>query len=139
MKDVKVTIENAIVKSLSYTNEFNIKPGTPMKVAVNNQMAVKLNPAQPTRAVVIVKFTAKDEEDKSIHLEAEFLIGVSVSTFVDNLDEMIKKNYMGHIMLSVNEKLRELTSTIGFSIQIPGVTFNYNDSQDTLDTQLHRV
>ena len=62
---------------------------------------------------------------------------VTVSTFVDNLDEMIKKNYMRDIMLAVNEKFRSTALSLGLTIQTPPVTFAYREGEDSLDTEIY--
>ncbi|MBR1470938.1 MAG: hypothetical protein IJ600_04775 [Lachnospiraceae bacterium] len=137
MKDVKVTIGAVNIKSLKYDNSFNKKPGEPMKLAVKTQVGVSLNPSAPTAAMVMVKFEIGDEEKKTLSMEMEAWTPVSVSTFVDNLDEMIKKNYINDVMLAVNEKIRIVTSIMGLSLQTPNISFAYRDGQDSIDTEIY--
>ena len=137
MKDVKVTIGATNIKSLSYDNNFTAKPGEPLKLAVKTKAAVRLNPAAPTTALVAVAFEVGDEEKKVVTMSMETWTTVSVSTFVDNLDEMIKKNYLNDVVLAVNEKIRMTASLMGLSIQTPPITFAYRDGEETLDTEIY--
>lgn len=122
MKDVAVTIRPTDIRSMVYENKFSGKPGEAMKIQVKNNVGVKLNPAQPTVAVVGVKFEAKDEAG-TINFILETVTAVQVSTFVDNLDDMIKENYLPTIMMAVNEKIRFAASMVGMNIAIPPIKF----------------
>ncbi|MBR3306995.1 MAG: hypothetical protein IKI75_07075 [Lachnospiraceae bacterium] len=137
MKDVKVTIAATNIRSLKYENNFNVKPGEPLKLGVQTQVGVRLNPAAPTTAVVLVKFVISDEEKKVMNMEMETITPVSVSTFVDNLDDMIKKNYINDVMLTVNEKIRTTCALIGLNLQTPPISFAYRDGQDSIDTEIY--
>ncbi len=137
MKDVTVTIGGTNIKSLKFDNNFTTKPGEQIQLQVKTQVGVKLNPAAPTAAVVVVKFEAADEGAKNMSFEMETITPVNVSTFVDNLDEVIKKNYINDVMLAVNEKIRVATSITGLNIQTPAIAFAYRDGQDSIDTQIY--
>ena len=89
MKDVKVTIGATTIKSLHYDHNFNAKAGEAIKMSVNTRVSVNLNPEVPTVAMVAVKHTVADEENKIMKMEIETITPVSVSTFVDNLDDVI--------------------------------------------------
>ena len=108
-----------------------------MKLAVKTQIAVNLNPASPTVAMVLVKYEASDEEKKVIGLTIETMTPVSVSTFVDNLDEVIKKKYIGEVMIGVAEKIRMLSSIVGLSLTVPPVRLAYKDTQESLDSEIY--
>lgn len=125
MKEAKISIRTTDIKNVKYDNTFSGKPGEPMKLSVKTNFAVKLNPSQPTTALVCVKFSASDEEASTMTFEVETVTALQASTFVDNLDEVIKKNYIGMVMISVNEKIKALTSTLGLNLQVPAVSFNY--------------
>lgn len=125
MKEAKISMRTTDIKAVKYDNTFTSKPGEPMKLNVKTNFAVKLNPAQPTTALVCVKFSATDEEAKTMTFEVETVTALQASTFIDNLDEVVKKNYMGMVMISVNEKIKSLTSTLGLNLQVPSVSFNY--------------
>ena len=137
MKDVKVQIAATNIKSIKYDNSFLAKPGEPMKLGVKTQVGVRLNPAAPTTAVVLVHFEIGDEEKKLVNMELDTLTPITVSTFVDNLDDMIKKNYINDVMLSVNEKIRSITAMVGLNIQTPPISFAYRDGQDSIDTEIY--
>ena len=84
-----------------------------------------LNPAAPTSAAVFTKFSAEDEEGK-VKFELETATPVSVSTFVDNLDELIKEEYLNVILLAVNERIRMAATLVGLNINAPMVNFKRN-------------
>ncbi len=138
MKKVDVTIRPTDIRSMSYENKFQGKPGEAMKIQVRSNAAVKLNPAQPTMAVVGIKFEAKDEAE-TINFVVETVTAVQVSTFVDNLDEMIKTYYMPNIMMAVNEKIRAVSSMVGMNIAIPPVKFNHQDGSDSINAEIYRA
>ena len=129
MKDVKFSIRATDIRSLNYQNNFSGKPGEQMKMDVKTNVAVKLNSEVPTMALVCVKFEAKDVNG-IMSLDLETMTQVSVSTFVDNLDEVIKKNYMTTIMLAVNEKIRMAATNLGLNIAVPPMVFEYRDGND---------
>ena len=55
----------------------------------------------------------------------------AVDTFVDNLDEVIKRGYLSPIMLAINEKIRSVAGGLGLSIAVPPVNFTYNGEPGT--------
>lgn len=124
MKEITVSIRTTEVRSMKYENTFSGKPGEQMKLQVKSGFNIMLNPAAPTSAAVFTKFTAEDEDGK-IKFELELATPVSVSTFVDNLDTLIKENYMNVILLAVNEKIRIAASIVGLNINSPMVNFKY--------------
>ncbi len=130
MKDIKVSIRQTDVKSVQFSNKFKLTGNTQNKMNVSANVAVKLNPSQPTTAVVVCRFEAKDEAD-SIEFAMETLTSVSVDTFVDNLDEVIKRGYLSPIMLAINEKIRSVAGGLGLSIAVPPVNFIYNGEPGT--------
>ena len=137
MKDVKMSIGTTNIKMLKYDNTFASKPGEPLKLSVKVQTAVQLNPAAPTTAMVLVHYECSDEEKKLITMEMDTLTPVNASTFVDNLDEVIKKNYINHVMVGVNERIRTVSSIIGITIQTPAIPFPYGDSQDSVNSEIY--
>ena len=137
MKDVKVSIAPTNIKNLKF--EYNPQPGQEgaLKLGIKTAWKVALNPAAPTTAIAMVRYEVGDEEKKSITFEMDTWTLVTVSTFVDNLDEMIKKNYMRDIMLAVNEKFRSTALSLCLTIQTPPVTFAYREGEDSLDTEIY--
>ncbi len=136
MKDVKVSIAPTNIKNLKF--EFNppAPSSEPMKLGIKTAWKIALNPAAPTMAMVVVHFEVGDDEKKNINFEMDTWTHVSVSTFVDNLDEMIKKNYMRDVMMAVNEKFRTTALMLGLTIQTPPVTFAYREGEDSLDSEI---
>lgn len=122
MAPIAISIRTTDVKSVSYNNNFSGKPSEPKKLDVKSTLGIKLNPEEPLSAIVGVKFIAKVEDD-SMSFEMETLTMVTASTFVDNLDEVIKANYLAPIMLSVNEKVRAVSNTLGINLNVPPINF----------------
>ena len=122
MKEVTVSIRTTEIKSMKYENSFTGKTGEQMRLQVKNGFNIMLNPAAPTSAAVFTKFTAEDEEGK-VKFELETATPISVSTFVDNLDEFIKKEYLNVVLLAVNERIRMAATLVGLNINAPMVNF----------------
>ncbi len=133
MKDIRVSIGATNVKSVKYDNQYSAKPGEPLKMTVKTNYGIRLNPSAPTTAVVAVKYEAFDEEKKSITFEMETLTPVTVSTFVDNLDELIKKNYLNDVMIGVFEKIRSVTQLLGLNIQMPVANLPFREDSGNGD------
>ncbi len=139
MKDVKVTVGPTNIKTLEYNNTYGAKSGEQIKMGVQTKVAVHLNPAAPTTAMAHVRFEIADEEKKYVSMVLETLTPFTVSTFIDNLDEMIKKNYMSDVMIAVNEKIRIVTSICGLGIQVPPISLPYRENEDgdtSLDSEI---
>ena len=137
MKNVIVTIGATKIRSLNFSNNFTAKPGEQIQLKVNTGVGVRLNPASPTTAAVVVKFEATDGDDKNMSFEMETLTPITVSTFIDNLDEVIKKNYLNDIMMAVNEKIRIAATITGLNITTPSIAFAYRDNgEESLDSEI---
>lgn len=133
MKSAKITLNPPEIKSINYNNTFAQKPGEPIKLAVKTQVGIKMNPAAPTTAMVIVKTTVGDEE-KNLTLDLETMTLVVASTFVDNLDQIIQKQYLPILMLSVNEKVRSVTANMGINLKLPTPQLDYEEGNDSSDS-----
>lgn len=133
MKNAKIAIRPADVARINYMNQFKAKPGEPIKLSIKNNYAVKLNTAAPTNAVVIFKFEAKSE-DGTITFEVETLTAVSASTYIDDLEEVIKNQYIAFIMAGVNEKIKTIATTVGLNINFPAITVPYGEQDDNADS-----
>lgn len=127
MKSAKITINPPEIKSVTYSNTFRQKPGQPMKLTIKSQVNVQTNPAAPTTAIAMVKITAADEES-NLTLALETMTLVSASTFVDNLDDVVKAQYMPIIMMAVNEKIRNISSTLGMNLRLPNPQLDYTEA-----------
>lgn len=137
MKNVVVTIGSTNIKSLNFENLFTAKAGEQIQLKVNTSVGVRLNPAAPTTATVLVKFEANDGDRKSMNFNMETITPISVNTFVDNLDEMIKKNYLNEVMMAVNERIRIAATITGLNITTPSIAFAYRDnSEESIDSEI---
>lgn len=126
-KDAVFSIRSTDVKSVTYNNDFKVRPGEKINIKVNTNLAVRMNPAQPTSAVVFVKFEASDEES-GLSFQMETVTAVSSSTYVDDFEEVIKSDYINTIMLAVNEKIRAVSGMVGFNVTTPAINFGDKDN-----------
>ena len=109
MKNVEVVINPTEIRSVKYSNAFSKKPGEKIALSVRSEASIKLNPTNPVVAIVVVRVVVEDP-DKCIQVDVETITGVTVSTFIDNLDQFIKDNYLSVIIMSANEKVRTLSA-----------------------------
>ena len=128
MKNVEVVINPTEIRSVKYSNAFSKKPGEKIALSVRSEASIKLNPTNPVVAIVVVRVVVEDP-DKCIHVDVETITGVTVSTFIDNLDQFIKDNYISVIIMSANEKVRTLSAVMGAPIKIPNPKFNVGGVQ----------
>ncbi len=128
MKNVEVVINPTEIRSVKYSNAFSKKPGEKIALSVRSEASIKLNPTNPEVAIVVVRVVVEDP-DKCIQVDVETITGVTVSTFIDNLDQFIKDNYLSVIIMSANEKVRTLSAVMGAPIKIPNPKFNVGGVQ----------
>ncbi len=127
VNDVMVTIAPTEVKSVRYDNTFKIQAGQQVKLAIKNTVGVQTSPTNPVAAHVLSKITVEDET-KNISFEIETITPVTTSTYVDNLEEFIKRRYMSVVMLAVNEKVRNVTMLLGIPVRLPALRFGTQPS-----------
>ena len=84
MKNVTVTINPTEIRTLSYTNNFTMKPGEKIALNVKSEAAIKPNTTNPVAALVAVKVEVTDP-NQCIHMVIETITGVTVSTFIDDI------------------------------------------------------
>ena len=128
MKNVEVVINPTEIRSVKYSNAFSKKPGEKIALSVRSEASIKLNPTNPVVAIAVVRVVVEDP-DKCIQVDVETITGVTVSTFIDNLDQFIKDNYLSVIIMSANEKVRTLSAVMGAPIKIPNPKFNVGGVQ----------
>ncbi len=137
-KNIQVTINPTEIKSLNFTNKFSATPGTRIELRVKNEVGIRLNPTNPVAAVVIAKVTVVDEGSDSISMQMETITSVVVSTFVDNLDQYIKDNYLNVIMMAANEKIRAVSALMGIPIRIPNPKFGATEPMEQSSNTLYQ-
>lgn len=133
MKNITVTINPTEIRSLTYNNNFSIKPGEKIALSVRSEAAIKPNTANPVAALVAVKMIVTDPAE-SIQMVIETITGVTLSTFVDDIEQFIKDNYMSIIIMSANEKIRSVSALIGVPIRIPNPRLGENPLKETAGT-----
>ena len=119
MKNVTVTINPTEIRTLSYTNNFTMKPGEKIALNVKSEAAIKPNTTNPVAALVAVKVEVTDP-NQCIHMVIETITGVTVSTFIE---QYIKDNYMTVMLMTATEKIRSVSALIGVPIRIPNPRF----------------
>ena len=128
MKNIQVTINPTEIRHIDFTNAFNKRPGEKISLQVKSEATIKLNPSNPVVALVIVNLKVEDP-DKSISMNIETITGVTVSTFIDDLEGFIRSAYMPVIIMASNEKVRNVTTNIGFPIKLPNPVFGTSDAK----------
>ena len=130
MKNIEVTINPTEIRSVKYNNAFSKKPGEKLALSVKSEASIKLNTNNPVVAIVVVKVIV-EEPDNCLQMEIETITGVTVSTFIDNLDQFIKDKYLPIIIMSSNEKVRSLSAIMGAPIRIPNPKFATIDKDES--------
>lgn len=128
MKNAKVSIRPAEIASVKFNNQFKAQANTQLKLQIKCGMMVGLNPNNPTNAMVKVKFEAKSE-DETVVLEVETISAVMASTYIDNFEEVLKKNFGQIIIFNANEKIRVLCQTLGINVKFPPVSLPYGEQE----------
>ncbi len=127
MGNVQISINQTAIKEMKYSNMLMAVTAKPVRLEVKTHAKVKLNMAAPLSAVFEVTFQAVEPEEERISLEIQTNTPVTVSSYIDNLDKVLQKEYLPSIMLAVNEKIRMVTSALGLSLRIPNLTFAYEN------------
>lgn len=126
MSDIQVRIKPTDVKKIDFEAPSAIQPNQPLSLEVGTSTRVLLNMSEPLMALVEIEFTVTAKEDDNFKLTVQTVTGVTVSSFVDNLDEVIMKNYASSILLAANEKFKQITSISGINLRLPNLAFPYN-------------
>ncbi len=127
MKKVQVSINPTEIKSVNFNNSFTKKQGEKFSLQVKSEAAIKLNTTNPVMALVIVNIKVEDP-DKSIQIAVETITGVTVSTFIDDLEGFIRTKYLPVIIMAANEKIRNLTMSLGMPIRLPNPVFGEGEA-----------
>lgn len=122
MKSVQVTINPTEIRHFDYTNAFNKKPGEQIQLQVKSAVDIKLNPNNPVVALVIINVKVEDP-DKCVTMNIETLTGITVSTFIDDLEGFIRATYLPVAIMASNEKVRSATMAVGMPIKLPNPVF----------------
>lgn len=130
MKKVQVSINPTEIKNVVYNNNFSKKQGEKFSLQVKSEAAIKLNTTNPVMALVLINIKVEDP-DKSIQLAVETITGVTVSTFIDDLEGFIRSKYLPVIIMAANEKIRSLTLNLGMPIRLPNPVFGEGEMPQT--------
>ena len=134
MKNVQVTINPTEIRHFDYTNAFNKKPGEQIALQVRSSVDIKLNPNNPVIALVIINVKVEDP-DKCVSMNIETLTGITVSTFIDDLEGFIRSTYLPTVIMVSNEKVRSATMAVGMPIKLPNPAFGAQNSPSDELTQ----
>lgn len=138
MKNAKVTIRPAEITSIQFNAPKVAKPGVPVKLKMACKFNAGINQNAPTNGAAKVQFIIETEDGDKV-LEIETTTVVTASTYIDNFQQVIKKEYGQIILLDANEKVRTITQSIGMTVKFPGITLPYGEQDnggsddDTLD------
>lgn len=124
MSEKVIQISPTMVKEVEYTTEF---PTEGISLTGAPEFKIITFPDKPLEGCVDVIFTAKDSEGDRVMIKIHTRTAVRVNSFIDNFDGFIGDNYLTSIMLSVNEKIRQVASAVGMAIRIENFPFKYND------------
>lgn len=130
MKKIQVTINPTEIKSLTYNNTFTKKPGEKFSLQVKSEASIKLNPNNPVTALVIVNVRVEDP-DKCIQIAVETITGITLNTFIDDLEGFIRSKYLPVVIIASNEKIRNITTTLGMPVRLPNPVFGEGGQMET--------
>lgn len=133
MKKIQVTINPTEIKSVNYNNNFTKKQGEQFSLQIKSGAMIKLNPTNPVMALVVLN-TKVEDPDNCISITIETITGVTVSTFIDDLEGFIRTKYLPVIIMAANEKLRNLTTSLGIPIRLPNPVFG--EGEDVQSAEL---
>lgn len=122
MKDVQVTINPTEIKMFSYNNNFTKRPGEKFQLQVKSNATIRLNTNDPVQALVVVAVAVEDP-DNCIDIKVETITGLTVSTFIDDLEGFIRDNYLAVVIMAANEKIRTITTMAGMPVRLPNPVF----------------
>lgn len=141
MKKAKLLIQPATVSSIKYLNTFKIKPGENLRLTIKNGFAVNVDLEKPLEARVVARFDAVSEDEaKSVAFSMEAQTIVVSSTYIDDLEDVIKKDYLGIIWLNVLEKVKAVATLAGLNVTFPPVGLEYiipENNENPLDKLLN--
>lgn len=128
MKNVQVTINPTEIRHIDFTNAFNKKPGEKIALQVKSEATIKLNPNNPVVALVVVTLKVEDP-DKTVVFNVETITGITVSTFIDDLEGFIRSTYLPVVIMSSNEKIRSISTNLGMPIKLPNPVFGATNAK----------
>lgn len=127
MSDIQISIKSTEVKGVAYQTGFAVQAGNQLKLDIKTDCKIRLNMSAPLTAVIDFSFKAEDAENQ-VKLEVETFTPIAVSSFVDNLDQVIQNEFLSIIMLGINEKIRNVTASLGMNLRTPNVILPYKNS-----------
>ena len=130
MKKIQVTINPTEIKNVTYNNNFTKKQGEQFSLQIKTEASIRLNPTNPVMALVLLNIKVEDPAG-CIQLNIETITGITVSTFIDDLEGFIRTKYLPVIMMSSNEKVRSLTTTLGMPIRLPNPVFGEGEDVES--------
>ncbi len=123
MSEKIIQISPTMIKGVEYNTEF---PTESVNLTGSPEFKIITFPDKPLEGCVDVIFTAKDTDGDRVMIRIHTRTAVRVNSFIDNFDNFIGENYLTPIMLSVNEKIRQVSSAVGMTIRIENFPFKYN-------------
>lgn len=122
MSEKIIQISPTMIKAVEYNTEF---PSEGVTMSGAPEFKIITFPDRPLEGCVDVVFTAKDADGERVMIKIHTRTAIKVNTFIDDFDKFIGDNYLTSIMLSVNEKIRQVSSAVGMTIRIENFPFKY--------------
>lgn len=126
MADLTCTIGRTDIKKIDFNKELSIQPNQQIELKIQTANKVLYNAERPLQALVHTTITIKDEKNDLLHFTFEFITPVVASSFIDNLEELVKKQYVPIVNVIAAEKVKEITTYVGTAINLPGVAIAVN-------------
>lgn len=126
MSDIQVSIKPTDIKKIDYKAPSVVVPGQSLSLEVKTNTKAVLNMSAPLTALVEIEFVVTAKEDEKFGLTVQTVTGLTVSSFVDNLDDVILKKYAPSILLAANEKFKQITSAAGINLRLPNLVFPFD-------------
>lgn len=123
MAEVTCTIGRTEIKKIDFNKELKAAPNQKVQLQIKTNFKVGYNPEKPLEAVVFTNVTIADEETQLMHLIVETITPVAASSFVDNLDAVVRREYVPTVLTVVAEKVKDISTYIGIPIMMPPAKF----------------
>lgn len=123
MAEVTCTIGRTDIKKIDFNKELKVAPNQQVKLQIKTNYKVGYNPERPLEAIVFSNVVIADEETGMMHLVVEMITPIAASSFVDNFDEVVKREYIPTVLSIVGEKVKDISTYVGIPIMIPSPKF----------------
>ena len=128
MADLTCSIGRSDIIKIDYNKELKNVGSQQIQLKINVTSEVLYKAEEPLRAIVRSNVSIKDEQNDMLHLNMIVLTPVTASSFIDNLPELVKKQYTPIITAVIAEKVKEISSFVGTPINLPATAIPVGNS-----------